>query len=430
MIPFVDIKFWLLAFMLITAYSSISVLLSAYPVRIWLYGSGTRADTPSQGGTIARNLLMICMSLLMIMAYSNTLIVLIALIASVYWTGYKLNALRKERASKVFLQAIILLVLFYFYFKYLDMQLLLNRTIADILGMQPSEKVLVLAGLMIFTLKFIHFLVECYKKRIKNLDFLTFLNYILFFPSFLGPLTRYNQFAEDINNPSVSIEYVSAIRRIIEGLFKKVVLYRFLQPYSLTSIGLTYPSLTRTQAILGIYACMICFYVDGSGTADMAIGSGKLLGINLPEGFNYPFFKKNLQQFWANWNMSVTLWLYDYIYWPLVGSTRRIQKLRTRPLLSANISIIATFAICGLWHEDSIRLLIWGLFQGAGLAIFHFYTNFRRNHFSQKWKQNVTPSWYARAAGTLLTFHFVAFGFLIFCFDLNQIGRLWRLFLP
>jgi alginate O-acetyltransferase complex protein AlgI len=433
LVPFVDLKFWLLTFTLITAYSSVSVLLSASaPVRTWLYGSDRAPDMLSERGTIAKNLFMISASVLILfLTHFDNLIVLIPLTALVYWTGKKLVILPKERALRLCFPVIIFLVVFLCYYKYSGMQLLINRMISDIVNMQPREKVLILVGVSYFSFKFIHFLIECYKKRINNLDFLTFLNYILFFPSFFaGPVNRYNQFSEDIHSPSVSIDHAGGFRRIIEGLFKKVVLCHFLLPYSLTSVNLANPSLTRSQALLGIYAYMLFIYFDFSGYTDMAIGSGKLVGINLPENFNNPFFKQNLQQFWANWHMSLTSWLTDYIYWPIAGKTREIQKLRTRPVLSANIGIILTFAVCGMWHGNTISFLIWGLYHGAGLSVLNFYTIFRRKHFSRQWKQSVTPSWYARAASTLLTFQFVAFGFLFFACNLNDIGRLWHLFLP
>jgi D-alanyl-lipoteichoic acid acyltransferase DltB (MBOAT superfamily) len=417
--------------MLIMAYSSVIVLLSASaPVKTWLYGSDSRADTISARGTIAKNLLMICASvLILVLTHFNNLNVLIPLTVLVYWTGKKLVALQKQRAFRFCRPMIIFLVVFFCYYKYSSIQLLLNPVIGDILNLQGPENLVKSMAVSLFIFKAIDFLIVCYKKRIKNLDFLTFLNYILFFPSFFtGPVNRYNRFSEDIYNSSVSIDRIGGIRRIIEGLFKKVILCRFLMPYCLTNIDLANPSLTRTQAILGIYACVLYFYCAGSGYADIAIGNGKLLGINLPENFNHPFFKKNLQQFWANWNMSVTSWLMDYVYWPLVGKARDIQKVRTRPILLSNICIILTFVVVGIWHEANIQFLLWGLYQGVGLTIFHFYAAFKRKHFSQKWKQHVTPSWYARTASTLLTFQFVAFGFLLFCCNSNQIGRLWHLF--
>lgn len=433
LIPFVDLKFWVLTCTLVTAYSSVLVLASGVtPVRTWLYGSSWTANKLSERGIILKNLLMICASvLILVMTHFDILIVLIPLTAVVYWIGDELVTLQKERAFWYVLPVIIFLVLFLCYYKYTGIQLLLRRTIDNIANLQRPEKVVVLIGVSYFSFKFIHFLIECHNKKIKNLDFLTFFNYILFFPSFFaGPVNRYNQFSVDIYNPSISIDYVGGIRRIIDGLFKKIVVCSFLLPHCLTNIELTNPALTPTRVILGIYAYTFYIYFDFSGYTDMAIGSAKLVGINLPENFNYPFFKQNLQHFWANWHMSLTSWLTDYIYWPLAKNSRRIQKLRTRPVLSANICIILTFLVCGMWHGSAINFLIWGLYNGVGLSILNFYTSFRRKYFSRKWTQYVTPSWYARAASTLLTFQFVVFGFVLFGYDLTQIGQLWRLFLP
>jgi len=424
-----DLQFWLLGFILVTAYFSVSLILSASaPVKVWLLGSGEKADTLS-GATVARNLAMICVSVLIfVLTGMNNLIVLIPLTALVYWSGKGIMTSPKEKAFWICLSVIIFVTVVFCYNEYY-VYLLLNRMISN-LNALPLKNVMLVPGISYLILRVIHFSIECYRKRIKDLDFLTFLNYILFFPSFFGgPLIRYNQFSEDIYNSSVSIDYVGGIRRIIEGFFKKVVLCRFLLPYLLANTDLVSPSLTRTRVILGLYAYMFHVYFHFSGYTDISIGCGKLLGINLPENFNKPFLKKNLQQFWVSWNMTVTSWLTEYIYWPVAGKTRDIQQLRTRPILSASMAIIVTFVVCGMWHWATINFIVWGIYNGVGLSILNCYRSFRKKHFSRKWKDYVTSSWYAGVASTVLTFQFVAFGFLILRCDFKQIEQLWYLFL-
>jgi alginate O-acetyltransferase complex protein AlgI len=114
---------------------------------------------------------------------------------------------------------------------------------------------------------------------------------------------------------------------------------------------------------------MLYIYLDFSGYSDMAIGSAKLVGIHLPENFAWPFFRRNLQQFWAHWHMSLSAWLMDYVYWPLARKGRHVEALRRKPVANSNICIVVTFVVCGLWHGESINFLIWGTYHGLGLAM-------------------------------------------------------------
>jgi D-alanyl-lipoteichoic acid acyltransferase DltB (MBOAT superfamily) len=186
--------------------------------------------------------------------------------------------------------------------------------------------------------------------------------------------------------------------------------------------------MTPLRAILGIYAYMFYIYFDFSGYTDMAIGTAQLVGIYLPENFNYPFLKRNLQQFWANWHMSLTTWLTDYIYWPLAKKIRHLKELKTRPVALSCICIIITFMICGLWHGDGLNFFIWGTYHGVGLAILNIYSQFEKKHFSLKWKKIINTSRFGYSASCFITFQYAAFGFLMFGCDMAKLKRFFNLF--
>ena len=226
-------------------------------------------------------------------------------------------------------------------------------------GCKPRDcETPVFSGISYFSFKLVHFLVDCYNRKIRQLDFLTFTNYVCFFPGFFaGPINRYSAFAEDILN-SPPADYRTGGKRIINGLFKKTVA-GIIQPFAITALNLS-QSHPSSKLVLSVYAYMFFIYFDFSGYSDLAIGSARMMGVKLPENFNNPFLKRNLQQFWANWHMSLTTWLTDYIYWPLARKFRHARLLAKSPVTTSNICIILTFMVCGLWHRGRSQLFSLG----------------------------------------------------------------------
>jgi alginate O-acetyltransferase complex protein AlgI len=100
---------------------------------------------------------------------------------------------------------------------------------------------------------------------------------------------------------------------------------------------------------------------DFSGYSDIAIGAARLLGIRLPENFNWPYAARNLQEFWQRWHMSLSTWIRDYVYIPLGGS--RVSLWRRA------MNVFVAFALCGLWHGAAWHFALWGIYHGAGLAV-------------------------------------------------------------
>ncbi len=359
------------------------------------------------------------------------LLPLLALLTgTVYFFG---NALLRKRDNKSspFLSAsmICLILLFLAYFKYSIVQELLDKFTASITGavLRPEAHHLFFIGVSYFSFKFIHFLVDCRNGKIENPDFFIFFNYIFFFPSFFsGPINRYNSFSHSISAPpALASNSLEGIKRIINGLFKTIVLGNQLMPYSLVALNLE--TATWLQIIGGIYAYMLYIYFNFSGYSDMAIGLGKIVGIELPENFNYPFFKRNLQQFWANWHISLTSWLTDYIYWPLARKLRHKQTLKKRPVTLSIICIIITFLACGLWHGDGLNFILWGLYHGVGLAILNSYTYLVKKYASRNVKKFIHKSPLSYALSMFITVQYVALGFMLFAYDMQQLRTVTRL---
>lgn len=379
-----------------------------------------------------RNVLMIAISFLVVASVMDSPYMAIGLImvsVLVHFVGYVLlKGKMKQGRVALGTGAILAIVCLLCYFKYSAVQATVNHVWKAFSGgLQPAQehKHLFFVGVSYFSFKFIHFLVECYKGKLKDVSLLTSINYIFFFPSFFsGPINRYGNFIEDIKSSEptklISKNSVAAIQRVVTGMFKKVVLANNLLPYTIVSLDPCDVSLTKANVIMGVYAYMFYVYFDFAGYTDMAIGCGRLIGIRLPENFNSPFLKRNLQQFWANWHMSLTTWLTDYIYWPLARKIRRVGKLKRRPVTISNICIVITFIVCGLWHGDGLNFFLWGLYHGVGLAILNGYTYVEKKYFPMEWRKAINTNRYGYMLSLLITFQYVAFGFMLFACDIER----------
>ncbi len=355
------------------------------------------------------------------------LLLLLIFATAIYFTGKSLSSPSQQNIKKrLIILAIISIVIFLCFFKYAIIQTFLTSIFAS--SKTEFSRHLFFMGVSYFSFKFIHFLVECYKGKIEKLSYLTFLSYIFFFPSFFsGPINRYNSFSSSIATKYKTTDnFLIGSQRIITGLFKKIVLGDFLFPYSIAALNLN--SATPLEIIVGIYTYGFYIYFNFAGYTDMAIGCGKMVGIELPENFNYPFFKRNIQQFWSNWHMSLTSWLTDYIYWPLVKKIRHNKTLQKKPVTISNICIFLTFVICGLWHGDGLNYIIWGAYHGVGLVILNGYTYCIRRYTSNKVKRFVGKSPLAYGISNFVTFQFVSFGFLIFACDMDKLRIVAQIF--
>ena len=277
--------------------------------------------------------------------------------------------------------------------------------------------------------KAISAVVDAYKGTLTGLGALRFLNYVVFFPAFIsGPINRYSQFAgHGPGQPAGPWKDDLAIggRRIVDGLFKKYVLVTLIFPHVLSTDPAALSALSPGKAAVGLYAAALYFYFDFAGYSDLAIGSARLMGIPLPENFNWPFLQRNIRELWSNWHMSLTSWLIDYVYWPVVRKLRNFQFFKPRPVLLSIVGMNVTFVACGLWHGESFHFVLWGLYHGIGISVLQLYQRWKRRIPSPR-LQRYFASPYSRWMGALGTFHFFTVGIALFLLDTDRLGALLR----
>ncbi len=321
--------------------------------------------------------------------------------------------------------AVLAVLGFLAFFKYQLLQALLLGGRAPAAAVPGGHlEALVLLGVSYFTFKAVHVVVEAYKGAITAVDGPAFLAYMTFFPAFIsGPIQRYPDFAAQLaaERPgALRADLASGGERIVHGLFKKLVLVPIVLPYVLTAQGRDLSALTTLQVVGGLYAYAAYFYLDFSAYSDLAIGAARLVGLTLPENFDQPFLKKNIRDLWSAWHMSLTTWLIDYVYWPVVRKLRNLEFFRPRPVLLSSVGMIVTFLACGVWHGEAVHFLLWGAYHGLGISIASVYQRQKRRVRSaslQRWFQSRA----SQVAGTVGTFNFFAAGLALFVLDTHQL---------
>lgn len=217
-------------------------------------------------------------------------------------------------------------------------------------------------GLIYNVLKVIDALYFAYFfKRDAVVPILDYSNYILFVPTFTsGPILRFRDFMADVKKPYKvdGAQFEAGIKRIILGMFKKIVIVSWM-----TSV-FTYVSGMELTTLHSVFL-MIWFYVwiyfDFSGYSDIAIGFGRLMGYTIPENFKRPFLSPTLTQYWRNWHISLGDWFREHIY---IFYSRKAPSRWTAAWLS-----ILIMALIGLWHGFTWLYLAWGVYHGVVIAI-------------------------------------------------------------
>lgn len=237
---------------------------------------------------------------------------------------------------------------------------------ADLFGLQSSIhslKIVLPLGISFFTFQAIAYVVDVYKRKIKPTNLVDCLLYIGFFPKLLaGPIERPTNLIPQIQKPRV-FEYdlaVDGCRQMLWGLFKKVVIADNAALYVNQVYG-DYANQSGSTLLLAAILYTIQIYGDFSGYSDMAIGSAKLFGFRFRDNFLFPYFSRNMNEFWRRWHISLNTWFVDYVYIPLGGS--RDGKWHT----IRNTMII--FLLSGLWHGADWSFVAWGAYHGMLLVL-------------------------------------------------------------
>jgi alginate O-acetyltransferase complex protein AlgI len=269
-----------------------------------------------------------------------------------------------------------------------------------------------------FAFEFVHYLYDVSHGSEPIRNPLQFLLFAIFFPSLVaGPIKRYQTFLpaleEGLASPAAA-RAVTGAARIGIGLIKKLVIADNLTAWINFHVPRFHESdlFTRRMAFLAIGMRILA---DFSGYSDIALGLADLLGITLPENFNWPYLATNIQDFWQRWHISLSTWIRDYVYIPLGGGRRG----RGRTLLNG----LFAFGLCGLWHGPQWYYVFWGLYHGTGLVIYRAYHEFfwKKVEASRPALTNSAwVRWPLNGLGWLVTQTFVFVGWMFFFYPVKD----------
>lgn len=225
-------------------------------------------------------------------------------------------------------------------------------------------RIILPVGISFFTFTALSYTIDVYQKKIEpTRDTWAYFAYTTFFPCLLsGPISRaQKQLPQFFYKRTFDYEKaVESCKFLLMGAIMKTCLADKLGVYVDTVYGNLNSHSGKTLLLTSVFYT-IQIYADFAGYSLLAIGSGKLLGIELPTNFIRPYFAKTISDFWRRWHISLTTWFRDYIYYPLGGN--RCSK--TRWMLNTMI----VFVVSGLWHGANYTFLIWGTMHGAFMII-------------------------------------------------------------
>ncbi len=288
---------------------------------------------------------------------------------------------------------------------------LLLRTLTDRPTATASPLDLRWLGFSYIAFRLIHVLRDKQIGRLPELSLPEFAAYVVFFPSLAaGPIDRAERFAKDLRSDFALTQEqtLSAGQRLLVGLFKKFVVADAL---ALIALNDTLAAQVHSTGWLWLhlYAYAFQIYFDFSGYTDIAIGIARLAGVSLPENFLAPYAKPNLTQFWNSWHMTLTQWIRAYFFNPFNRWIRGYKFLPAWAMLL--LGQLATMLLIGLWHGVTWNFVLWGAWHGLGLFLQNRWSDFAKRSVAAASPRLQTA---LQAGGVLLTFHFVALGWVFF----------------
>ncbi|MFV9484376.1 MBOAT family O-acyltransferase [Christiangramia sp. ASW11-125] len=266
-----------------------------------------------------------------------------------------------------------------------------------------SLNIILPVGISFYTFQTLSYTIDVWKRELEpTRNFINFAGFVSFFPQLVaGPIERASSLLPQFNTHKKfnSDLAISGINLIIWGLFKKVVIADNAAVYS-DAIFENYENHDSLTLILGAFYFAFQIYGDFSGYSDIAIGTGRLFGFRLMRNFNYPYFSRNIGEFWKRWHISLSTWFRDYVYIPLGGS--RMNKFFT----IRNILIV--FLLSGLWHGANWTFILWG-----GIHAFLFLPVFFLKNSRQKTSDHIELN-LRNLFRIIFTFSSVCFAWIFF----------------
>nr|WP_319398917.1 MBOAT family O-acyltransferase [uncultured Carboxylicivirga sp.] len=270
-----------------------------------------------------------------------------------------------------------------------------------------SLNIILPVGISFYTFQTLSYSIDVYKRKMEpTRDFIAFAAFVSFFPQLVaGPIERATHLLPQFYKKRV-FDYTQAVdgmRQILWGLFKKVVIADNCAEYA-NQIFNNSADFNGSTLLMGAVFFTFQIYGDFSGYSDIAIGTSRLFGFDLMRNFAFPYFSRDIAEFWRRWHISLSTWFRDYLYIPLGGSRGSLwMKVR-------NTFII--FLVSGFWHGANWTFLFWGALNAVYFLPLLLTKN-NRNHIDIVAKGKIVPN-LRDLMMMILTFAMVVFAWIFF----------------
>jgi alginate O-acetyltransferase complex protein AlgI len=290
----------------------------------------------------------------------------------------------KKRRNSLLAVTLIVNLGLLLYFKYLFFITLNINSTLDLIGLThqlPLYHVILPFGISFYTFETISYSLDVYRGLIKpEKKFIHYALFITFFPKLVaGPIQRASELISQFKSKTLfDLSFlVIGSKRILVGLFLKVVLADNISPFVDEGFSMNTNALTAIDVWTLAFLFGFQIYFDFSAYSHIAIGSAQLMGITIPENFNFPYIAVSFKDFWKRWHISLSSWIRDYLYLPLAG----IKVLHTTgkggigaglensQKLTKTRALFLTWAIMGFWHGANWTFVLWGILHASFIFI-------------------------------------------------------------
>jgi alginate O-acetyltransferase complex protein AlgI len=270
-----------------------------------------------------------------------------------------------------------------------------------------SLNIILPVGISFYTFQSLSYTIDVYQKKLEpTKNIISFMAFVSFFPQLVaGPIERATVLLPQFEKKR-TFDYdkaVDGLRQILWGLVKKTVIADNCAEYA--DLMFNQPEdYSGSTLVLGAIFFSFQIYGDFSGYSDIAVGTSRLLGFQLSQNFNFPYFSRNIAEFWRRWHISLSTWFRDYVYIPLGGSyCSPVRQIR---------NIFLVFTLSGFWHGAEWKYLVWG---GLNALLFLPFIGSADNMKNHRFiaKLNI-PSKLNEVISILFTFAIVTAAFIIF----------------
>jgi alginate O-acetyltransferase complex protein AlgI len=339
-------------------------------------------------------------------------------VGSNYFTAIRIGASQERNSKKIWLLfACIVNIGLLIFFKYYNFFISSVNSLLTKEGGQPflnSLEIILPVGISFYTFISLGYVIDVYRGTcLPEKNFFRVALLPSFFPVILsGPILRASEFLSQLRSPVEPNKKNITVgtHLFLQGLVKKVLVADQIAPLSNFIFG-NPQGLPSAVVLIGAFTFGVQIYCDFSGYTDMALGVGRALGYQLPTNFQYPYMASSFSAFWRRWHISLSNWLRDYVYIPLGGNKKGAGR--------TYYNLMATMALCGLWHGASWNFILWGIYHGVLLSAERMF-GFNKNSTAPKGVLGEEPfilrvlrsvkSW----AALLIVQYFVFLGWMIF----------------